>query len=138
MLVRTEHRVIAAATAAFVAGALVYPYRDWSGQSGGRFLESYPAFAHALFFTLLWAFPFRSLRSAITGAALILGLITMFELIQNQHIFAQIAPWLPEGIADYGRVGIYDPQDIAAGACGVIFATFVAVLVMRKKRRGYE
>lgn len=136
MAVRTEHKIIAGAALAFIAGALVYPYREWSGQSGGWFLESYPAFSHALFFALLWAFPFASLRSAITGAALILGLITMFELLQNQHILTQVTPWLPESIAHYGRAGIYDPQDIAAGACGVIVATFLVMVVLRKKPGG--
>lgn len=132
MAIRSEHKVIAVAAVAFVLGALVYPFREWSGRSGGLILESYPAFSHALFFTLLWAYPFKSLRSILTGGVLILVLITVFELIQNQHILKQIALWLPKDVADYGRFGIYDPQDIAAGACGVITAVIVSRLVMRK------
>lgn len=128
-----EYRVMSGAGLAFAIGAFVYPFRAWSGYSSGVFLESFPALAHAAFFTLLWAFPFRSILSAWIGSFLVLSLITAFELFQNKHVLSVIEPWLSQPVAEYAKFGVYDPQDMMAGVSGVVIALVISISVARKR-----
>lgn len=133
---RREYWILIGGALLFGVGALIYPYRALSGQSGGTFLGNWPAFSHALFFTLLWAFPYRSMQTTLTGAALVALVVTAFETLQHPPALAGVEAALPAIVIDYARHGVFDWQDILAGLIGVALAVSISWAVQARPSTG--
>lgn len=117
----------------FVIGALIYPYRAWSGHSRGIFLQNFSAFSHSFFFVMLWSYPYLSRKTVIIGGVIITALITPFELLQKEEIRNHFDTFLPQTVLDYGRYGTFDARDLVAGLMGAIFAVLVCLAIIKKE-----
>lgn len=114
-------RVLIAAALLFVASALVYPLRMLTGSAGGPLMQNLPAFGHAAFFAVLWAWPLTSAPRAWSGAILTGAIVSAFEAVQLPAILNAL-PWLPASVQHYGAQGTFDPADLAAGLAGALTA----------------
>lgn len=121
------------ASGVFILGALIYPLRTIVGGLDGVFFGSFPAFSHALFFVLAWAYPFKSGQSLIIGSMLVGMIITAFELLQKLEVLSGLQGYLPGTIINYAKHGIYDPLDIAAGFLGIAVAGATVLTLIGKR-----
>lgn len=120
----------------FATGALIYPLRVSGHLSDGFMFGSFSAFSHTLFFTVLWSFPFDSIRSSAKGALIIGGLAACFELTQLEHIREVFSNALPAFMQRYGDQGVFDVADLVAGFAGSVVAFGLIWRVLREGNKG--
>lgn len=127
-----KYRALLVGGGIFLAGAFVYPIRALGLATDSIIFGSFPAFSHALFFAMLWSYPFSSKSAAGMGATLVFLICAAFEVLQHPLILAAIWDFIPRPVRGYAQQGVFDILDIGASAFGALIGMLGSFFVIRK------
>ena len=126
-MTRLRKLLLAVSTAAFLAGVAAYPLRNAGFSPEYWLFYSFPAFAHALFFTALLCIRDSSVAKIALYSIAVLAILIAFEVLQHPNLWQRNAAWLPQPILEYAEHGTFDVFDIAASVAGVLVSSSILV-----------